>query len=50
LQDDREVKWVWTLHASKYYIVSSAYSYLTEVDDNYERNDIQFLWLKAVTP
>jgi hypothetical protein len=49
-QVDRIDKWIWKLHTSNCYVVSSAYHFLTETEhDRYQQhNNNNFLWLKAV--
>jgi hypothetical protein len=49
-QGDRVDRWIWTLHDSSCYTVSSAYYFLTymEVDGQHQHNNYRFLWLKAV--
>jgi len=51
LQVDRVDRWIWMLHDSNCYTVSSAYYFLTdiELDSNQQPNgNFRFLWLKAV--
>ena len=49
LQVARVDRWIWSLHTSNCYTVSSTYSYLTKSDiDQQEINNNNFLWLKAV--
>ena len=51
IQGDRADSWIWTLHDSNCYSVSSAYYFLTdmEVDGQHQHhNNYRFLWLKAV--
>lgn len=48
LQVDCADRWVWTLHASNFYIVSSAYSFLTKADNDHNQHYNKFMWLKAV--
>jgi hypothetical protein len=40
--------WVWHLHSSHCYFVSSAYKKLTEVESNEHQNSHKFVWLKVV--
>jgi len=49
-QVDRVDKWIWKLHATNYYTVSSAYCFLTELehDRHQQLNNNNFLWLKVV--
>jgi len=42
-------RWIWSLHTSNCYTVSSAYSFLTETNIRQEQiNNNIFTWLKAV--
>ena len=42
-------RWIWSLHISNCYTVSSVYSYLTETDNSQvHSNNNKFMWLKAV--
>jgi len=41
-------QWVWKLHSSQCYMVSSAYNNLTAVEDNNYVVINQAMWLKAV--
>ena len=48
LQDGVVDRWVWKLDLSHCYMVKSAYSYLTAVDNNIIEGFDRFLWLKAI--
>jgi len=50
-QADRVDRWIWMLHDSNCYTISSAYYFLTDLDlDTHQQhnNNYRFLWLKAV--
>jgi len=40
--------WIWQLHSSHCYSISSAYNKLTEVDINQHQNPYQFVRVKVV--
>jgi len=41
-------QWIWHLHSSHCYFVSSAYNKLTDVDNNVHQNSYKFVWVKVV--
>lgn len=48
LKVDVEDHWVWNLRSSFSYTITSAYTNLSEVDDNKNKDNSKFLWLKTV--